>query len=145
MEELLPCPECGGQPKLNTLEPEYASMKYFCSNGGTHISCGDWKETNQMAVSDWNRRVQEYKDTLKVKTLSDNLKNRLKDRLSKVELNKEYKTDTFDVVNSFPLGSVGIIKKHCDSSQMLWVNSSNEIDEWIEILNNLKQNIKNIN
>lgn len=62
MEELLPCPECGRQPKLNSLEPEYQSMKYFCS---VHVACGEWKETEELAAKDWNNRVQEYTDTIK--------------------------------------------------------------------------------
>jgi hypothetical protein len=58
---LLPCPECGEQPKLSSQEPEYQSMKYFC---GVHCPCGDWKKTEEFAAEDWNRRVQEYKDVL---------------------------------------------------------------------------------
>lgn len=61
MEKLLPCPECGSQPKLSSLEPEHQSMKYFC---GVHAACGDWKKTEELAAADWNRRVQEYKDAL---------------------------------------------------------------------------------
>lgn len=57
--ELLPCPECGGQPKLSSLDPEHQSMKYFC---GVHCSCGDWKATDDLAAADWNRRVMEYKE-----------------------------------------------------------------------------------
>lgn len=57
MENLLPCPICGSQPKLSSLEPKHQSMKYFC---GVHVSCGDWKKTEEMAAEDWNRRVQEY-------------------------------------------------------------------------------------
>ncbi|OPY63652.1 MAG: hypothetical protein A4E56_00375 [Pelotomaculum sp. PtaU1.Bin065] len=59
--ELLPCPKCGCQPKLSSLEPEYQSMKYFC---GVHVACGDWKKSEELAAKDWNRRVQEYKDIL---------------------------------------------------------------------------------
>ena len=62
MGELLPCPECGKQPKLSSLEPEYQTMKYFCS--GVHVTCGDWKKTKKLAAIDWNRRVKEYKDAL---------------------------------------------------------------------------------
>jgi len=58
MSDLLPCPECGNQPNLSSLEPKYQSMKYFC---GVHASCGDWKNTEQLAAEDWNNRVQEYK------------------------------------------------------------------------------------
>ncbi|AFM42984.1 hypothetical protein Desaci_4122 [Desulfosporosinus acidiphilus SJ4] len=66
MENLLPCPECGGQPKLSSLEPEYQNMKYFC---GVHVACGDWKKTEALAAVDWNKRVQEYKDALqRIKT-----------------------------------------------------------------------------
>ncbi|SPF53104.1 conserved hypothetical protein [Candidatus Desulfosporosinus infrequens] len=61
MENLLPCPVCGGQPKLSSLEPERESMKYFC---GVHAACGDWKKTEALAATDWNKRVQEYKDAL---------------------------------------------------------------------------------
>jgi hypothetical protein len=57
VEKLLPCPVCGRQPNLSSLEPEHKSMKYFCS---VHISCGDWKDTNELAIVDWNRRVKEY-------------------------------------------------------------------------------------
>lgn len=57
--ELLPCPECGKQPKLSSLEPKYQSMKYFCS---VHCACGDWKPTKELAVADWNRRVSEHKE-----------------------------------------------------------------------------------
>lgn len=62
MESLLPCPECGKQPKLSSLEPEYHEMKYFC---GVHVSCGDWKNTEALAAEDWNKRVQEYKESLR--------------------------------------------------------------------------------
>jgi len=58
MENLLPCPECGGQPNLVSLEPEHQSMKYFC---GAHASCGNWKKTKGLAVDDWNNRVEEYR------------------------------------------------------------------------------------
>lgn len=69
MDKLLPCPECGCQPKLSSLQPEYQSMKYFCSNIGTHISCGEWKSTKELAIKDWNRRTIEYLDELqKIKT-----------------------------------------------------------------------------
>ena len=61
-EELLPCPECGCQPKLSSLVPRYQTMKYFCSN--VHIDCGDWEETDELAAASWNKRVQEYKDAL---------------------------------------------------------------------------------
>ena len=57
--ELLPCPVCGGQPKLSSLEPEYQSFKYFC---GVHCACGDWKSTEEQAATDWNRRVKEYEE-----------------------------------------------------------------------------------
>ncbi|AAK79890.1 endogenous inhibitor of DNA gyrase (YacG/DUF329 family) [Clostridium acetobutylicum] len=53
-----PCPICNGKAKLNFIESEY---KYFCSNIGTHISCGDWKSTEKAATADWDRRVEEYK------------------------------------------------------------------------------------
>lgn len=59
MEKLLPCPECGEQPKLSSLEPQYSQMKYFC---GVHCSTGDWKETEELAEIDWNRRVKEYEE-----------------------------------------------------------------------------------
>lgn len=59
MEKLLACPECGGQPKLSSLEPAHQCMKYFC---GVHVSCGDWKTTQEQAIKDWNRRVSEYKE-----------------------------------------------------------------------------------
>ena len=59
MEKFLSCPECGGEPNLISLEPEYHSMKYLC---GVHASCGDWKSTEEIARIDWNRRVKEYKD-----------------------------------------------------------------------------------
>ena len=62
MEKLLPCPECGDQPKIKSLESEYSSIKYFCGNIGTHISCGDWKKTDELAIAEWNRRVREYLD-----------------------------------------------------------------------------------
>jgi hypothetical protein len=55
--EILKCPECGKQPKLSSLEPEFNSMKYFCS---VHASCGDWKNTEELAAKDWNRRVNEW-------------------------------------------------------------------------------------
>ena len=61
MENLLPCPECGKEPKLSSLEPEYQQFKYFC---GVHVACGDWQKTKELATVDWNRRVQEYKDAL---------------------------------------------------------------------------------
>lgn len=61
MENLLPCPECGGQPKLSSLEPPHECMKYFC---GVHVSCGDWKNTEELAAEDWNRRVKEHEDYL---------------------------------------------------------------------------------
>lgn len=60
MDKLLPCPICGSQPEIKSSDPEYLSMKYFCSNIGTHISCGDWKSTEELAVADWNKRVQKY-------------------------------------------------------------------------------------
>lgn len=61
MENFLPCPECGKEPKLSSLEPEYQQFKYFC---GVHVACGDWQKTGELAITDWNRRVQEYKDAL---------------------------------------------------------------------------------
>lgn len=61
MVNRLPCPECGREPELSSLEPEYQKMKYFC---GVHVACGDWKKTEELAAADWNRRVQEYKDLL---------------------------------------------------------------------------------
>ncbi|WP_315074461.1 hypothetical protein [uncultured Clostridium sp.] len=65
-EKLLPCPVCGYQPQLSSLEPEYQSMKYFCS---VPVACGDWKSTEELAAKDWNKRVQEYSDELqRVKT-----------------------------------------------------------------------------
>lgn len=54
MEKLLTCPICGKTPVLESLEPEYSSYKYFCS---VHVSCGDWKDTEDKAKKDWNRRV----------------------------------------------------------------------------------------
>lgn len=56
---LLPCPECGNQPKLNSLEPDKQCMKYFC---GVHASCGDWEKSEELAAEDWNRRVKEYQE-----------------------------------------------------------------------------------
>jgi len=57
---LLPCPECGNKPNLVSCEPEHQSMKYFC---GVHISCGDWKSSEELAGEDWNKRVQEYESS----------------------------------------------------------------------------------
>ena len=57
--KLLPCPECGKQPKLSSLEPEHQSMKYFC---GVHCACGDWESTKELAAADWNGRVKEYEE-----------------------------------------------------------------------------------
>ncbi|MGI6550869.1 MAG: hypothetical protein ACOX4Q_12715 [Syntrophomonadales bacterium] len=51
--ELLPCPECGKQPKLSSLDP----MKYFCRN--VHCTCGDWKSSEELVAADWNRREHE--------------------------------------------------------------------------------------
>jgi Lar family restriction alleviation protein len=59
--KLLPCPECGKQPKLSSLFPKHPDRKYFC---GVHISCGDWKHTLNEAKEDWNRRVGEYQESL---------------------------------------------------------------------------------
>ncbi|GEM_PF-3488726 len=59
--DLLSCPECGNQPKLSSLEPEYQTMKYFCS---VHCSIGDWKPTKELAAADWNRRVREYEEAV---------------------------------------------------------------------------------
>ena len=36
--DLLSCPECGKQPQLSTLEPEYKLMKYFL-----RCPCGLWR------------------------------------------------------------------------------------------------------
>jgi predicted nucleic-acid-binding Zn-ribbon protein len=36
-------------------------MKYFCS---THACCGDWKETEELAAEEWNRRAKDYTDFL---------------------------------------------------------------------------------
>lgn len=59
---MLPCPICGKHPKLSSLEPEHKSMKYFC---GMHISCGDWKETDELAKREWNKRVRKNEDWLR--------------------------------------------------------------------------------
>lgn len=57
MNNLLQCPICGNNPNLQSLEPEYQQMKYFC---GVHISCGEWQSTKELAIIDWNRRVKEH-------------------------------------------------------------------------------------
>ncbi len=65
--ELLQCPECGKRPILSSLEPEYQTMKYFCS---VHCPIGDWKSTEELAAADWNRRVREYKEEAKIRVVS---------------------------------------------------------------------------
>ena len=50
------CPICHRLPKLFSLEPEFHSNKYFC---GTHVSCGDWKRSEEEAAIDWNLRTQD--------------------------------------------------------------------------------------
>lgn len=57
LDKLLPCPKCGKKPNLTSLEPEYRQLKYFCS---THIPCGDWRENEELATNEWNKRVNEY-------------------------------------------------------------------------------------
>lgn len=64
--KLLPCPECGEQPNLSSLEPKYQTMKYFCRN--VHCTCGNWKPSEELAAADWNRRVREHeKEAAKIR------------------------------------------------------------------------------
>lgn len=54
---LLPCAECGKQPKINGVtvdgETEY---KVFC---GVHNSCGNWFKNKIRACLDWNKRQRD--------------------------------------------------------------------------------------
>ena len=50
--ELMPCPDCGKQPKMHQIpQGEY---KYFCSVSGTHGDGGDWKNSVDEAAKVWN-------------------------------------------------------------------------------------------
>ena len=58
--QLSPCPLCGKQPVIlcTDVTDEKPEYKCFCTGNGTHIGCGDWKSTPQLAEEDWERRVQ---------------------------------------------------------------------------------------
>ena len=58
--KLTPCPICGKQPVI-IRTPGSGGVdryKYFCSGNGIHVSAGDWKVTVDLAMMDWERRVQ---------------------------------------------------------------------------------------
>ena len=64
MEELKPCPFCGGKAFIETVEPHTHTLAAFMPyyGGGTFIecqkcSCAISAETKEEAIEAWNRRV----------------------------------------------------------------------------------------
>lgn len=63
-EELLNCPFCGGKAVINTIEPHKHEFAKFMPDygGGTFIECTGCTcaisaETEQEAISAWNKRT----------------------------------------------------------------------------------------
>lgn len=95
MDKLLPCPICGSKSEIMSLNPEYSFIKYFCSNNGTHISCGDWENTKELAAADWNRRVQDY-----LSKIDEINKVSLKENMSAMEVRLIMKDNGWDSEDS---------------------------------------------
>ena len=61
-QNLTLCPICNCKPNvavIKDLKSNINKYKCFCSNIGTHISCGDWKASQKLAEEDWEHRVKD--------------------------------------------------------------------------------------
>ena len=73
MEELKPCPFCGGEALLQTLSNIYDNYYKICCTGENDSDCAglgldNYYETEQDAVAAWNKRVPAWN---KIPTLAD--------------------------------------------------------------------------
>ena len=61
-QNLTLCPICNCKPNVAMIRDSEGNVnryKCFCSNIGTHISCGDWKTSQELAEKDWEHRVKD--------------------------------------------------------------------------------------
>lgn len=60
MQELKPCPFCGGQARIGYAINDYNRWGVSCQNCGCSVEVEDWKgvdDTEENAIAAWNRRA----------------------------------------------------------------------------------------
>mgnify|MGYP002868994162 CR=1 FL=1 len=59
MQELKPCPFCGGKAEVESASQKYSGYRIRCGNLDCHVPCGTfWHDSEAGAAEVWNRRAE---------------------------------------------------------------------------------------